>query len=96
MRLKLLKLLVIGMGVVLLVGFGVVAVTLVNRLGKPRTPETLGEVTVAVPAGCQLADAWSQEERLYLRYAGEACGLVVVLDAESGRELARYQGKNEP
>ena len=96
MRLKLLKLLVIGMGVVILVGFCVVVVTLVNRLANPRAPETLGEVAVAVPAGCQLADAWSQDERLYLRYAGEACGLVVVVDAESGQELARYHGNSEP
>ena len=90
------KLLVIGMGVVILIGFFVVVVTLVSRLSNPRSPETLGEVAVAVPAGCLLADAWSQDDRLYLRYAGEACGLVVVVDAESGQELARYHGKSEP
>lgn len=91
-----LKLLVIGMGVVLVVGFLVVVVTLINRLSNPRQPKSLGEVSVIVPAGCQLADAWSQDERLYLRYAGEACGLVVVVDAESGGELARYLGRPEP
>lgn len=91
-----LKLLVIGMGVVILVGFLVVVVTLVDRLANPREPDSLGEVAVAVPAGCQLADAWSQDERLYLRYAGEGCGLVVVVEAESGRELARYLGRSEP
>lgn len=91
-----LKLLVIGMGVVIVVGFFVVVVTLVDRLANPRQPRTLGEVAVAVPAGCRLADAWSQDDRLYLRYAGEGCGLVVALDAESGQELGRYQGKTEP
>jgi hypothetical protein len=91
-----LKLLVIGMGVVILVGFLVVVVTLVDRLANPRTPEVKGDVAVSVPAGCQLADAWSQDEKLFLRYAGEACGLVVVVDAESGQELARYHGTSEP
>jgi hypothetical protein len=91
-----LKLLVIGMGVILVVGFLVVVVTLFNRLTNPREPKALGQVAVTVPAGCQLADAWSEDEQLYLRYAGEGCGLVVVLDAESGRELARYFGQSAP
>jgi hypothetical protein len=91
-----LKLVVIGMGVVILVGFVVVVVTLVDRLANPREPQTLGEVRLEVPAGCQLADAWSDAERLYLRYAGEGCGLVVVVEAESGRELARYGGGAQP
>lgn len=84
------------MGVVLVIGFFVVVVTLVDRLSNPREAKRLGDVAIIVPAGCQLADAWSQDERLYLRYAGEACGLLVVLDAESGGELARYHGKTTP
>lgn len=91
-----LKLLVIGMGVVILVGFVVVVATIIDRLSNPRTPEVLGQVAVAVPAGCLLADSWTADDRLYLRFAGEACGIVVAVDAESGQELARYQGKNEP
>jgi len=42
-----LKLLVIGMGVVILVGFVVVVVTLIDHLASPREPQTLGEVTLA-------------------------------------------------
>jgi len=91
-----LKFVVIGLGVVILAGFFVVVATLVDRLSNRRDAKTLGEVTVAVPAGCQLADAWSEDGRLYLRYAGEACGLVVALDPESGQELARFRGRAEP
>lgn len=91
-----LKLLVIGMGVVILVGFVVVVATIIDRLANPREAKTLGEIAVAVPAGCQLADAWSADGRLYLRYAGADCGLVVAVDAENGQELARYTGKSGP
>jgi len=91
-----LKVLVIGMGVVILVGFFVVVATLVDRLSGSRETKGPGEVAVAVPAGCQLADAWTEDDRLYLRYAGEGCGLVVALDAASGQELARYLGRIEP
>ena len=91
-----LKFLVIGMGVVILVGFLVVVGTLVDRLANPRQSKSLGEVAVRVPAGCLLTDAWNRDDRLYLRYEGEDCGLLVVLDAESGRELARFLGRPEP
>lgn len=90
------KALVIGMAVVIIVGFAVVVVTIVDRLANPHEPEVLGNVKVSVPAGCHLADAWSEEGRLYLRYdgtvgaEGKACGLVIVLEADSGREVARY------
>lgn len=91
-----LKALVIGMAVVIVVGFVVVVATLVTRLSNPTRTEVLGEIAVPVPAGCLLADAWTADDRLYLRYAGADCGLVVAVDPESGQELARFHGKTQP
>lgn len=81
---------VIAMGVVIVIGFVVVVVTIVDRLAGSDEPEVLGEVAVTMPAGCRLADAWSEAGRLYLRYDGEgACQQVAIVDPESGAVVGR-------
>jgi len=84
------KAVVVGMGALLVIGFVVVVVTIVDRLSRPA-PEIAGEIAVTVPEDCELADAWSDEGRLYLRYdGGLACQQVIVLDAGEGRIVARF------
>lgn len=81
---------VIAMGVVIVIGFVVVVVTIVDRLAGPGEPELLGEIAVPLPAGCRLADAWSEAGRLYLRYEGEAdCQQVAIVDPETGGVVGR-------
>jgi hypothetical protein len=95
-----LKVLVIGMGVAILVIVGVIIVTLVQRMsGEPPEAGGFGEVALAVPAGCALAQAEAAEGHLILRLEGppeRGCQQAVVLDLESGRVLGRVTAAPAP
>lgn len=81
---------VIAMGVVIVIGFVVVVVTIVDRLSGPDEAAELGEIAIPLPADCALADAWSDAGRLFLRYDGPpVCQQVVIVDPESGAEVGR-------
>lgn len=81
------KIAVIAMGLVILVGFIVVVVTIVQRLANPAGEAATGTVAVPVPPGCWIADGWSADGRLYLRLDGAApaCRQIVILDPASGK-----------
>ena len=87
-----LKVLVIAMGVAIVVIIGVIVATLIQRAGGPGKAAGPGEIELAVPAGCRLAEAGAAEGRLILRLDGPAeagCRQAVVLDLESGDLLGR-------
>lgn len=81
------KIAVIAMGLVILVGFIVVVVTIVQRLAKPAGEAPAGDIAVPVPPGCWIADGWPADGKLYLRLDGETpdCRRIVILDATSGK-----------
>src|SRR5690606_32778833 len=65
-KLRTLKLVVVGLGVLLVAGFLLVVVTIVQRLaGRGGEEAPAGRIEVALPAGCEVAQAWSDSGRLY-------------------------------
>lgn len=89
-----LKIMVIVMGVLLVVGFAVVIVTLANRMTGDKDAAGFGEIALPVPEGCVIAEATSDGERLILRLDGlpeRGCREVVIVDLESGAVLGRIQ-----
>jgi hypothetical protein len=60
--------------------------------GANPAASAFGTIEVALPAGCTLADSTVSEGRLVLRLgSGGACGLIIVLDLATGRELGRFK-----
>ena len=86
--------LVIGMGVAILILFGVVVVTLVNRSGESEGL-VFEPVSLPIPPGCDIAAATPDGEgRLILRLAGgEACRQVLLVRIEDGSLLGVLQAE---
>jgi hypothetical protein len=107
---KALKFLVIAMGVVIVAGFGVIAITIATRMADKREQTASGpeappppapwQTEVPLPDGCRLGEAKLDGGRLLLRLEGAAslgCGDLLLLDAESGRILGRiHPAPKEP
>ena len=85
------KFVVLAMGVLIVAGLVVVVVTIVGRLSSSKEAVPPGEVTLPLPAGCSLADAWGEQGRLYLRLAGEGPDCQQVLVVEGGQIATRYR-----
>ena len=94
-----LKVLVIGMGVLIVLGLALVAFGLVSRMSKDGTGRTgFGDVKLALPPGCGLAEARASDGRLVVRSDGPAergCQQVFVIDMASGKILGRVLGAQE-
>ncbi len=88
-----LKVLVVVMGLAIVAILAVIIVTVVQRIDAGSAKgEGFGEVALAVPEGCALAQVEAAEGRLVLRIdgpRGRGCQQAVVLDAESGQVLGR-------
>ena len=86
-----LKVLVIGMGVLIVIGLALVAYGLVTKIGGDgRGPAGFGEVGIDLPAGCVIADAQGQDGRLIVRTDGpvqRGCQKVFVIDLRDGKTL---------
>ncbi len=88
-----LKVLVIGMGVLIIVGFVVVVVTLASRLSGTGK-SGFGEVPVEVPEGCNVHETQVDGDRLLLRLDGPAargCHQIVVVDLRAGKVQGRVR-----
>jgi hypothetical protein len=90
--------LVIIMGVLIVAGLVVVVVTIANRLGgADRTASTRAAVEFAtvdlpVPAGCEVMETTTADDRLILRLGtGERCNQVLIVDMATGRLLGRLR-----
>src|SRR5262245_6236347 len=86
--------LVIIMGVLIVVGLVVVAVTIVNRMsGAAPAAATgarpsFGTVDLPAPAGCQVVETSTADDRLILRLgSGDRCNQVLIVDMASGTLL---------
>ena len=65
-----LKALVIGMGVLIVAGIGVVAVTLVNRMGGAPTASSSSTAgRIEMPQGAQILETHLDGGRIAVRYA---------------------------
>lgn len=92
--------LVIGMGVLIVVALALVAYGLVGRFSGDDGPaEGFGDVALATPAGCVIAAASTEGNRLVLRLGGAAergCQQVVVVGLDNGRILGRVTATPQP
>ena len=90
---KALKALVIGMGVLIVIGFVLLVVGLANKFSQAGKAG-FGEAEVVVPDGCSVAETLAEGDRLLLRLEGPAargCAQVVVIDLESGEVRGRLR-----
>ncbi len=86
-----LKALVIGMGVLIVLGFVVLVIGLADKFSRLDEADS-GETEVPVPDGCSLAETLAEGDRLLLRLEGPAdrgCAQIVVVDLESGKVVRR-------
>ena len=101
------KALVIFMGLLILAGLGLLVYGMANQVSEIAGPgDTTGArggfdaASVALPAGCVLAEARIDEGRLVLRADGPAdrpdCRQVILLDPASGDELGRISIAPQP
>jgi hypothetical protein len=82
---------VIVMGVLIVAGVVVIAVTVANRLGGGATPGAGAAVqaTLDEPPGTHIANVAAASDRLALQLQGGGPDRVVVLDLRNGHVLAR-------
>lgn len=84
------KALVIGMGVLLLAGFVVIVVTLINRVGSSADAEPFSAKVVLAP-GERLADASLDGARVLLRIETATGARVEVRDLADGGLIGRFE-----
>lgn len=89
------KALVIGMGVLLLAGFVVVAVTLFNRATEERTAAPANGV-IDLAAGERVIASDVSDRRIVFRIATPTGERVEVRDIESGGLVAEFAIKAKP
>ncbi len=88
-----LKALVIGMGVLIVLGFVALVIGLADKFSR-LDEAGLRETEVPVPDGCSLAETLAEGDRLLLRLEGPAdrgCAQIVVVDLESGEVRSRLR-----
>ncbi len=92
-NMKLLVALVITMGVLIVAGIVVIVVTIANRMGgggtaSSRAAPEFATADLPVPAGCQVMETTTADDRLILRLgSGERCNQVLIVDMTTGRLL---------
>jgi hypothetical protein len=87
--------LVIIMGVLIVTGIVVIVVTITSRMGGGRTASSpaatvtqFAAVDLPVPAGCQVMETTTANDRLILRLGtGERCNQVLIVDISTGKLL---------
>ena len=83
---------VIGMGLLIVVGFIVIAVTLVMRAQGLSEPKQAYRSTVSIPAGTAVETTETDGDRILLRLAGtDGSAWLMVIDAHTGVEQGRIK-----
>ena len=96
------KAFVIGMGVLIVAGMALLFYGLaggIGKLGKADPGAGFGEVALAVPDGCVIADSRIEAPHLVLRLDGlleRGCQQVILVDLDSGRVLGRVTALPKP
>lgn len=90
------KAVVIGLGVLIVISFGLLVYGFYTKLTDPDFRVTTAdgpsgppEAQIDVPEGCGVFEMAAEEDRLFLRLDGphEGCRRILVIDADSGRHL---------
>ncbi len=88
----LLKGLIIVMGVLIVIGLAVVAVTITGRMGgsAPKASKAgFGQAALAIGPGCSIAETRLAGERLLVRTEGGAgCSRIHIVDLTTGSVLS--------
>ena len=90
-NMKLLVALVIIMGVLIVAGIVVVVTTIANRMpgggtAGSRAAPAFATADLPLPAGCQVMETTTADDRLILRLgSGERCNQVLIVDMTTGR-----------
>ena len=82
-----LKALVIGMGVLIIAGVAVIAVTLINRISPAAGP--IASVLLQEPAGTRILGTALAPDRLAVTLGGAGPDHVVLIDTKAGHILGR-------
>jgi hypothetical protein len=97
-----LKAVVVILGILIVISFVLLIYGFYARMTDPdfaivRTGEEAIEAAprvghIAVPAGCSVAEMNPSEDRLFVRLSGadETCNRIIIVDIESGREIAVF------
>lgn len=89
-----LKALVIGLGLVILALFGGVVYGLLRQAERLERVPAMSETAVAVPRGCELAEAVPDGALLILRLSGpveRGCQQAVIVDPAAGTVVGRVR-----
>jgi hypothetical protein len=86
-----LKVLVVVLGAMIVVGLGVVVVTIVQRLGNHgAAARSFGTASVTLPKDCHVVGMATAGAKLALQLGdGPDCQLILFVDPESGQEAGR-------
>lgn len=82
---RLLKAVVIVLGILLVVGFGALMAAIVIRSVSPREAEPSVPVSVVLPANARIVDLALDGDGLALRIEGANGETIVVIDLTTGR-----------
>ena len=86
------KAIVIGMGVLIVAGFIVVAVTLVMRMQGAVKQEGAYSTSVSLPKGAAVVSSQASDGEIVLRLeAAGGASCLLVIDADTGEETGRIQ-----
>ncbi len=94
-----LKALVIVLGILIVAGLTLVAVTVARRAGGPdgTVSSGFGEVNLRLPPGARLVDATVDGARLVLRLRlADGTDQVTIVDLQTGRPLGTVRLEAEP
>ena len=84
------KAVVIGMGVLILAGFVIVAVTLAVRMQEVDEPREAYRNLVTLPAGARIVETQVADDRIVLRLQAEdGSQSLLLLNAADGTERGR-------
>ena len=88
-----LKIAVIGMGVALVIGSGVVVVTITHRLGQPTARIAFD---IPLPPNSEVLESHESQGRLMLRLRRPDGEEIRLFDTASGREIGLIHLKPQP
>ncbi len=93
-----LKVLVVGMGVLIIAGLAVVTVTIINRLSHGSSSSTgFSAANLTLPKGCHLVGMVSAGNRLALRLGDSPeCQVILFVDPDSGQQVGSLALQTQP
>jgi hypothetical protein len=86
------KAIVIGMGVLIVAGFIIVAVTLVIRMQGAAEPDSAYRTTLSLPNGTAITETSMVDGEVLLRLkAADGASWLMIIDARTGAEKGRIK-----